>query len=119
MQEEGKQLSRATFSVSVKNFKRSVGEGLQRDAHGLVEGDGAADGGGNNRAAAALDARADDARGLEIVLLKEAVREPCTLAASMAMVPLPQLPSQMRVPVSTTLTSGVMRWLVRSRKMTP
>ena len=54
MQEEGKQLSRATFSVSVKNFKRSVGEGLQRDAHGLVEGDGAADGGGNNRAAAAL-----------------------------------------------------------------
>ena len=58
MQEEGKQLSRATFSVSFKNFKRSVGEGLQRDAHGLVEGDGAADGGGNDRAAAALDARA-------------------------------------------------------------
>ena len=50
MQEEGKQLSRATFSVSVKKFKRSVGGGLQRDAHGLAKGDGAADGGGNDRA---------------------------------------------------------------------
>ena len=128
----------STLAAKVKTRKAKVASARlsfhsaasQRDAHGLIQRDLAADARGDDVSALALDACADCARGLPVFARKTAVFHSFALrdgAGKMVLartknsypLPLPQLPSQTREPVSMTLTSGVMLRFSALRKMTP